>query len=163
MFLVAAKCMHLPPCCNEQNVRNIVALLFNIKVMLCTAVQSCLYLCPCIAETGLHVPSAHMLLPCVHAVDPGLLANDTYSQQMLSAYNSLNVRVNITIDNQAWYPDLGSVGRANHNRLANKLQSEGFNVVSRQLARCLYRPFTPVCTAWIPFLAIQLSHIWLQV
>lgn len=63
-------------------------------------------------------------------VDPGLLANDTYSQQMLSAYNSLNVRVNITIDNQAWYPDLGSVGRANHNRLANKLQSEGFNVVA---------------------------------
>lgn len=75
-----------------------------------------------------------MLISWLHAVEPGLLVNDTYSQQMLSAYNSLNVRVNITVDNQAWYPDLGSVGRANHNRLASKLQSEGFNVVSRHLA-----------------------------
>ena len=97
-----------------------------------------------------------MLMSCLHAVDPGLLANDTYSQQVLSAYNSLNVLVNVTIDNQAWYPDLGSVGRANHYRLASKLQSEGFNVVSRQLARCMYRPFTPVCSAWIPCFAVNL-------
>lgn len=67
---------------------------------------------------------------CLHAVDPQLLVEDDYSRQMLAGYNSLWIHLNVTIDNQAWYPDLGYVARTNHNRLANKLQSEGFNVVS---------------------------------
>lgn len=52
---------------------------------------------------------------------------------MLADYSSIDIHVNVTIDNKAWYPDLGYVARTNHNRLANKLQSEGFNVVGASL------------------------------
>ena len=44
-------------------------------------------------------------------------------------YNSVDIHLKVTIDNKAWYPDLGYVARVNHNRLASKMQSEGFNVV----------------------------------
>ena len=49
---------------------------------------------------------------------------------MYADYNSVDVQVNVTIDNTAWYPDLGYVVKTNHNRLANSASSEGFRVVS---------------------------------
>lgn len=72
------------------------------------------------------------------AVDAQLLAGDDYSSSMLVDYNSVDIHLNVTINNKAWYPDLGYVARVNHNRLANKMQSEGFNVVrASQPAFCI--------------------------
>ncbi len=64
------------------------------------------------------------------AVEPGLLAGDAMSDGPLSDYSSVDVHLNVTIDNKAWYPDLGYVAATNHDRLANILTSEGFTVVS---------------------------------
>ena len=96
---------------------------------------------------------------CLHAVASDLLTNDAYSQQMLSAYNSIDVRVNVTISNKASYVDLGTVARANHHRLANKLVSEGFNVVSRHLARCIECLITTACSAWLVCLAKKMMLV----
>ena len=52
---------------------------------------------------------------------------------MLADYNAVDVSLNITIDNQAWYPDLGNVAKTNHNRLANIMTSQGYTVVSSYL------------------------------
>lgn len=72
-------------------------------------------------------------------MDSQLLAGDDFSWQMLTGYDSIDIHLNVTIDNKAWYPDLGNVARTNHDRLANKMQSEGFNVVSPQLpVGCVY-------------------------
>lgn len=37
--------------------------------------------------------------------------------------------VDVSIDNQAWYPDLGYVAATDNNRLKNILNSEGYSVV----------------------------------
>ena len=66
---------------------------------------------------------------CV-AVNPLLLTGDAVSDSLFSNYNSVDVQVTVSIDNKAWYPDLGSVATINHNRLANILNSEGYIVVS---------------------------------
>ena len=64
------------------------------------------------------------------AVKPELLAGDPSLDNLYANYNSVDVQVNVTIDNAAWYPDLGYVVKTNHNRLANSASSEGFRVVS---------------------------------
>ena len=70
------------------------------------------------------------------AVDPKLLEGDDFSNQMLPAYTSINVHVNVSIDNKANQPDLGNVARTNHNRLASRSQADGFNVVSSAMISC---------------------------
>ena len=71
------------------------------------------------------------------AVDPVLLQEDAFSIQKLQAYNSINVRVNVSIDNKASQPDLGNVATTNHNRLASRMFGDGFNVVSLALS-CMH-------------------------
>ena len=66
---------------------------------------------------------------CAFAVSPEQLANNATSDMLYLNYNSVDVHLNVTINNKAWYPDLGSVASTNHNRLANILTGEGFTVV----------------------------------
>ncbi len=63
------------------------------------------------------------------AVSPEQLAGNAASDRLYLNYNSVDVYLNVTINNKAWYPDLGSVASTNHNRLANILTGEGFTVV----------------------------------
>lgn len=49
---------------------------------------------------------------------------------MLSKYNSLDVSLDVSIDNRAWFPDLGFEAQTNHERLVNLMHSGGFDVVS---------------------------------
>ncbi len=65
------------------------------------------------------------------AVSPEQLAGNATSDRLYLNYNSVDVSLNVTINNKAWYPDLGSVASTNHNRLANILTGEGFTVVRR--------------------------------
>ena len=67
------------------------------------------------------------------AVPSEELAGDEFSSQVLSDYNSVDVMLDVSIDNKAWYPDLGYVAATNLNRLKNILSSEGYNVVSPEL------------------------------
>ena len=71
------------------------------------------------------------------AVSPEQLAGNATSDRLYLNYNSVDVSLNVTINNKAWYPDLGSVASTNHNRLANILTGEGFTVV-RRLPSALY-------------------------
>lgn len=64
------------------------------------------------------------------AVSPVELAQDSFSKAVLSDYNSLDVALDVSIDNRAWWPDLGSVSQNDHHRLTNLMQSDGFDVVS---------------------------------
>lgn len=65
------------------------------------------------------------------AVSPEQLAGNATSDRLYLNYNSVDVSLDVTINNKAWYPDLGSVASTNHNRLANILTGEGFTVVRR--------------------------------
>ncbi len=71
------------------------------------------------------------------AVSPRELAGEATSDSLYLDYNSVDVYLNVTINNKAWYPDLGSVASTNHNRLANILTGEGFPVV-RMFQPALY-------------------------
>ena len=68
--------------------------------------------------------------PICYAVDTELLLRDNISSTLYSNYDSVDVHLDVTIDNKAWYPDLGYVAKTNHNRLANILTSDGYKVVS---------------------------------
>ena len=70
------------------------------------------------------------------AVEPQELDQDEFSAAVLSDYNSLDVAVDVSkevIDNNAWFPDLGSVSETNHERLTNLMRSDGFDVVIARL------------------------------
>lgn len=64
------------------------------------------------------------------AVSGENLSHDNFSASVLSDYSSLDVAVDVSIDNKAWWPDLGSVSQNDHHRLTNLMQSDGFDVVS---------------------------------
>lgn len=57
------------------------------------------------------------------------LASDDYSSQFLSDFNSVDAMLDVSIDNNAWFPEWGYVGATNHDRLRNILNSEGYSVV----------------------------------
>ena len=57
------------------------------------------------------------------------LATDEFSEQVLADYSSVDVIVDVSMDNKAWFPDLGYVAATNHNRLRNIMNSQGYNVV----------------------------------
>lgn len=61
-------------------------------------------------------------------VSPVEMAQDSFSRTVLSDYNSLDVALDVSIDNRAWWPDLGSVSQNDHHRLTNLMQSDGFDV-----------------------------------
>ena len=61
---------------------------------------------------------------------PAQLASDSYSDNVLSDYNSVDVILDVSIDNHAWYPDLGYVAATDHSRLKNIMNAEGYKVVS---------------------------------
>ena len=68
-------------------------------------------------------------MPAAAAVSPEELARDEPSARELQQYNSLDVAVDVSIDNRAWFPDLGSVSETNLDRLTNLMRSDGFDVV----------------------------------
>ena len=78
-------------------------------------------------EDGLHdrLPSTH----ATAAVSPEEPAQDESSARELQHYNSLDVAVDVSIDNRAWFPDLGSVSETNLDRLTSLMRSDGFDVV----------------------------------
>lgn len=81
----------------------------------------------------LHSVSASIAAPTRldgKAVSAADLAGDYFSRQVLSAYNSLSVQVDFSIDNRACYPDLGNVAATNYNRMKNILSSAGHQVVA---------------------------------
>ena len=86
---------------------------------------------------------------CWSAVSAVDLAGDDFSRQVLSAYNSLNVQVDFSIDNRAWYPDLGNVAATNYNRMKNILSSAGHQVVCSKLAAITGVHLTAPCCAWL--------------
>lgn len=65
----------------------------------------------------------------VHAVNQKSLAGDAFSDTVLRNYSSVTVHFNISIDNTALYPDLGSVVKTNHDRLSTIMRSMGYAVV----------------------------------
>ena len=76
------------------------------------------------------------------AVSPEQLAGNATSDRLYLNYNSVDVSLDVTINNKAWYPDLGSVTSSNHNRLANILTGEGFTVVRRSQSALCASSFT---------------------
>ena len=104
---------------------------------------------------------SHSLIVCV-AVNPLLLTGDAVSDSLFSNYNSVDVQVTVTIDNKAWYPDLGSVATTNHNRLANILNSEGYIVVSwhsqSKFNVCNVRPVNKLWKPDYILRAVSLEH-----
>ena len=93
----------------------------------------------------------------MNAVDPVLLEADAFSTKMLQAYNSINVHVNVSIDNKANQPDLGNVARTNHNRLTSRSVADGFNVVSLALQAFL---FWSACQPQLANFALQAFLFW---
>ena len=61
---------------------------------------------------------------------PSVLEGDTFSYTQLANYSSVTVLFNVSIDNKAWFPDLGSVVRTNHDRLCSIVEAMGIPVVS---------------------------------
>ncbi|KAL0043205.1 hypothetical protein WJX82_008845 [Trebouxia sp. C0006] len=53
------------------------------------------------------------------------------SDRLYLNYNSVNESLDVTTNNKAWYPDLGSVVSTHHNRMANILTGESFTVLGR--------------------------------
>lgn len=80
--------------------------------------------------TGFRVSDAAPIHVDGQLVSPEQLANNATSDMLYLNYNSVDVYLNVTINNKAWYPDLGSVASTNHNRLANILTGEGCTVVA---------------------------------
>jgi len=64
------------------------------------------------------------------AVSAADLTGDEFSRQVLADFNSVDVLVDVSIDNKAWFPELGYVAATTHDRLKNVMNSEGYNVVS---------------------------------
>lgn len=58
------------------------------------------------------------------------MTGDDFSCQVLADFNSVDVLVDVSIDNKAWFPELGYVAATTHDRLKNVMNSEGYNVVS---------------------------------
>ena len=90
--------------------------------------------CPCCCPLGPEAPELHNKPPRIAAVSPEYLTGDPSLDDVYANYNSVDVHLNVTIDNLAWYPDLGYVVKTNHNRLANSASSDGFRVVSHAFA-----------------------------
>ncbi|KAL0053929.1 hypothetical protein WJX82_001314 [Trebouxia sp. C0006] len=80
--------------------------------------------------TGSKVSEAATTYVDGERVSPEQLAGNATSDRLYLNYNSVDVSLDVTINNKAWYPDLGSVASTNHNRLANILTGEGFTVVA---------------------------------
>lgn len=74
-----------------------------------------------------------LMQPLDAAVELQELDQDEFSAAVLSDYDSLDVAVDVSIDKNAWFPDLGSVSDTNHERLTNLMRSDGFDVVSARL------------------------------
>ena len=81
----------------------------------------------------MHIECLNLKPLLAAAVSPPELQRDEFSARLLSDYNSLDVAVDVSIDNRAWFPDLGSVSETNHERLTNLMRCDGFDVVSAQV------------------------------
>ena len=86
-------------------------------------------------EDGLH--DRFPTTPAAAAVSPEESAQDEASARELQQYNSLDVAVDVSIDNRAWFPDLGSVSETNLDRLTSLMRSDGFDVV-RAVPLCIH-------------------------
>ncbi|DBA88396.1 TPA: hypothetical protein ACH3X2_004890 [Trebouxia sp. C0005] len=64
------------------------------------------------------------------AVSAEALTEDDFSCQVLADFDSVNVLIEVSIDNKAWFPELGYMAATTHDRLKNIMNSEGYNVVS---------------------------------
>ena len=106
--------------------------------------------------------SRTLALPLLSAVDKSLLAGDTFSNTALQNYSSVTVHFNISIDNTAWYPNLGSVVKTNHDRLSTIMRSMGYSVVSLCLSVFPSMPFFFflgfVLSLFPPFLPVLLQN-----
>ncbi len=68
------------------------------------------------------------------------LTGDDFSSQVLVDFNSVDVLVDVSIDNTAWFPEMGYLAATTHDRLKNIMNSEGYNVVNTSsvlFLRCL--------------------------
>lgn len=86
---------------------------------------------------------------CHPAVDEAILAGDSFSNTVLQDYSSVTAHVNVSIDNSAWYPDLGSAANATHDWLVDELHSKGFSVVRAHSATALLLEFQMLYKAGI--------------
>ncbi len=58
------------------------------------------------------------------------LVGDDFSSQVLADFNSVDVLIDVSIDNTAWFPELGYLAATTHDRLKNIMKSEGYDVVT---------------------------------
>ena len=95
---------------------------------------------------GLHFLQQEIL--CIMLTDPLFgtavsaadLTGDDFSRQVLADFNSVDVLVDVSIDNTAWFPEMGYLAATTHDRLKNIMNSEGYNVVNTSsvlFLRCL--------------------------
>ena len=90
-----------------------------------------LYTEPCwVAIPTVKSPPYHadpLFGPAVAAAD---LTGDDFSSQVLADFNSVDVLIDVSIDNTAWFPELGYLAATTHDRLKNIMNSEGYDVVT---------------------------------
>ncbi len=70
------------------------------------------------------------------AVSAADLTGDDFSSQVLADFNSVDVLIDVSIDNTAWFPELGYLAATTHDRLKNIMNSEGYDVVNTSSVSC---------------------------